>query len=581
MAYGEPVLFSSRRRAEFVTDVPMIGRGTRDVCRADVLKPQPFIDGDRERMLVDGGVYVNNPSILGYLLGGRAAAAEGRPLLLVSLGAGTRPPRAPLTPVQMNDSFSTAQALMSAVASGGGAMGDALLSGVADGDAFRYWRVQTTVGTCSFTMDDSTPENVACLGARARELVEGAGCRARGDRVRGRRASRVTRQSSSRPRGEAAIVGRVPQRIPGKLDLPQVYNDTFRGWPVKPQSRQHPIRGSFLDPRPDPDKGAIYHDGVDVSVRDDRPERGRAAEAHAPGLRDRGRPCVTSRRRKGQRGFVHAGHFGYGHIDPVVSTGETVFPGQHIGWTCEGDWHVHLSEFVFTTGPNISVNPLRPGGKVHPYVDTAPPDIHEIRFYTVVYPDWERRPTTSVALLPQAGQAHPRGSLFGRVDVRVRVSDPQSFIGWFKDHPELAAPHHPFRLAVAIVDVARGRIVRRREAFQAEQVLDQAAGAISRREPTRTCPRRAASSGTSRSAATASTGFGCSRTVGHGATRRREVRGARAGMGRRRQRVPLDRPGDDRERCVAIRRRARARASARRRAAAGRGSSRPCGSSGP
>jgi len=46
-----------------------------------------------------------------------------------------------------------------------------VLSGLADGDAFRYWRVQTTVGTCSFTMDDSTPENVACLGARARELV--------------------------------------------------------------------------------------------------------------------------------------------------------------------------------------------------------------------------------------------------------------------------------------------------------------------------------------------------------------------------------------------------------------------------
>ena len=120
---------------------------------------------------MDGGVYANNPSILGYLLGGQAAATDERPLLLVSLGTGTRPPRGPLTSVQMNDSFSTAGALMSAVATGGGRMGDALLAGLADGDAFRYWRVQTTVGTCSFTMDDSTPENVACLGARARELV--------------------------------------------------------------------------------------------------------------------------------------------------------------------------------------------------------------------------------------------------------------------------------------------------------------------------------------------------------------------------------------------------------------------------
>jgi len=62
--------------------------------------------------------------------------------------------------------------------------------------------------------------------------------------------------------------------------------------------------------------------------------------------------------------------------------------------------------------------------------------------------------------------------LFGRVDVRVRVSDPQSFIGWFQEVPWLAAPHHPFRLAVTIVDLVTSRIVRRREVFRAEQLLD-------------------------------------------------------------------------------------------------------------
>jgi predicted acylesterase/phospholipase RssA len=171
MAYGEPVLFSSRPRDDFVTDVPMTVAARATSAGPTFFKPQPLSDGERQRMLVDGGVYVNNPSLLGYLLGGQAAKAAERPLLLVSLGTGRRPPRGPLTPVEMNDSFSTAAALMSAVASGGGAMGDALLSGLADGDAFRYWRVQTTIGTCSFTMDDSSPENVACLGARARELV--------------------------------------------------------------------------------------------------------------------------------------------------------------------------------------------------------------------------------------------------------------------------------------------------------------------------------------------------------------------------------------------------------------------------
>ena len=262
--------------------------------------------------------------------------------------------------------------------------------------------------------------------------------------------------------------------IPGKLDIAQVYNDSWRGWPVKPLHRQHPIRGSFLDPRPDPDLGAIYHDGVDVAVRDDRPEQGApAARTHRVHAIEGGPVFLATP--GGARGFARIGHFGYGHIDPVVQTGETVAPGQHIGWTCKGDWHVHLSEFVFTAGQPIVVNPLRPGGKVQPYVDEARPEIRELRFYAPAAPAWSRRPTTSVARLPQAGTRLARDRLAGRVDVRVRVSDPQSFIGWFEELPWLAAPHHPFRLDVRIFDLAANRMVRRREAFRAEQVLDQPA----------------------------------------------------------------------------------------------------------
>ena len=267
----------------------------------------------------------------------------------------------------------------------------------------------------------------------------------------------------------------MPQRIPGKLDLTQGYNDSWRGWPVRPHDRQHPIRGSFLDPRPDPELGAIYHDGIDVAVRDDRPERGAPAGRSHRVYAIEGGP-VSFATPRGGRGFARIGHFGYGHIDPLVQTGETIAPGQHIGWTFRGDWHVHLSEFIFTSGPPVVVNPLRPGGKVRPYVDSAAPEIREVRFYAPASPAWARRPTTSVARLPQAGSRIPRDRLFGRVDVRVRVSDPQSFIGWFQELPWLAAPHHPFRLAVSIVDMATGKIVRRREAFRSEQVLDLAAG---------------------------------------------------------------------------------------------------------
>src|SRR6187551_3283230 len=237
----------------------------------------------------------------------------------------------------------------------------------------------------------------------------------------------------------------VPQRIPGKLDVAQVYNDSWRGWPVRPHDRQHPIRGSFLDPRPDPELGGTYHDGVDVAVRDDQPERGAPTGRTHRVYAIEGGPVFLATPR-GARGHARVGHFGYGHIDPLVQTGETVVPGQHIGWTCKGDWHVHLSEFVFASGTPLRVNPLRPGGKL--------------------------RPATSLARLPPAGMRLPRERLIGLVDVRVRVSDPQSFIGWFRDLPWLAAPHHPFRLAATITDLTTGLTVRRREAFRAEQLLD-------------------------------------------------------------------------------------------------------------
>jgi predicted acylesterase/phospholipase RssA len=173
LAYGEPLLFSSRPRAGFVSDVSMLVAARATSAGPTFFKPQLLRDGDRERVLVDGGVYVNNPAVLGYLLGGEVAAREARPLVLVSLGTGRRPSRSPLTAAeaQLGDSFGTARTLMEAVATGSGSMGDALLADLADGERFRYWRLQTTVGSCSFTMDDSTPENVACLGERGRELV--------------------------------------------------------------------------------------------------------------------------------------------------------------------------------------------------------------------------------------------------------------------------------------------------------------------------------------------------------------------------------------------------------------------------
>jgi hypothetical protein len=214
---------------------------------------------------------------------------------------------------------------------------------------------------------------------------------------------------------------------------------------------------------------------VDVAVRDDRPERGApAGRTHRVYAIESGRVLEATPR--GTRGFARIGHFGYGHIDALVEAGQLVQAGELIGWTWQGTWHVHLSEFVFTPdGGRLVVNPLRRDGKLHPYVDRQKPVVDEIRFYTPATPRWGRRPA-NVARLPQAGTRLDRRRLAGRVDVRVRVSDPQSFIGWFRELPHLAAPHHPFRLAVTVVHLASGRVVVRKELFRAEQLLELPAG---------------------------------------------------------------------------------------------------------
>lgn len=266
-----------------------------------------------------------------------------------------------------------------------------------------------------------------------------------------------------------------PPRIPGRLQAFQTYNDSFTGWPVIPIKKQHPVRGSFLDPRPDRRRGAIYHEGVDVAVRDDRPDpRAPRGRTHRVLAIEGGR--VHGATGRGVRGFARIGHFGYGHIEAVVEPGDIVRPTQLIGWTWEGTWHVHLSEFVFTGGGRrLIVNPLRRGGKLRPYVDRAKPVVHEIRFYSPAAPRWARR-TSNVARLPQAGRRLNAQRLSGRVDIRVRASDPQSFIGWFRQLPHLASPHHPFRMAITIVRVATRRIVHRRDVFWSEQLLDMPAG---------------------------------------------------------------------------------------------------------
>ena len=131
---------------------------------------------------------------------------------------------------------------------------------------------------------------------------------------------------------------------------------------------------------------------------------------------------------------------------------------------------------LFVPGRGRFDQPAAPRRKAAPVRRPRPPAIREIRYAALATPRWTRRPRTTVAKLPQAGRRLNKAALTGKVDVRVRVHDPQSYIGWFSDLPHLAAPHHP--VPAVGDDREPGREPRRAAArgVRAEQMLDQPAG---------------------------------------------------------------------------------------------------------
>ena len=253
------------------------------------------------------------------------------------------------------------------------------------------------------------------------------------------------------------------------------YADDYRGWPVAPRTKQHPIRGSFLDPRPGGvDGGDGYHPGVDVAVRDDRPARGTPpGRPHRVYAVEGGRVWKVWRQPPpGKEGLVRLGHFGYGHIEPTVVEGQHVEPGEMIGWTTEGEWHVHLSEWFFPGGDRermVAVNPLSRDGKLAPYVDTAPPVIHDIAFFTPASPAW-RKPQ-GVAFFPRGG-APTRPQSAGRRRRRPRSHRGSPVVRRVvSDFPVLETSHHPTRVHLAIVRASDGKVIVDRDVFKAEVTL--------------------------------------------------------------------------------------------------------------
>ena len=143
-------------------------------------------------------------------------------------------------------------------------------------------------------------------------------------------------------------------------------------WPVKPFTKQHPIRGYFGDPRtvfhgPQTTKTLMagdgtfsFHQGVDISAPDGSPVYPVASGT------------VTSWHEN--RVTVDSGHgraFQYWHIVPTVRRGQHVVAGRTVlGHIQERREHVHLTHVE----NGRVVNPLAPG-RLTPYRDRTAPQV--------------------------------------------------------------------------------------------------------------------------------------------------------------------------------------------------------------
>jgi hypothetical protein len=276
-------------------------------------------------------------------------------------------------------------------------------------------------------------------------------------------------RSGFAPTPTTPVYGGVPGALPARFRY--VYDSAWRGWPVSPLHAQHPVRGSFLDPRGVDDTGLSgYHFGIDVSIDDRRPEVGAP-----PGLsrrvyalesghvsvprRDRSRPCAARR--------LEVGHFAYWHVSATVAARAYVRAGQQIGWSCLGTWHVHVSEWQHFGGRRVWVNPLHGGGRIAPYVDTAPPTVNALEFFAPPARPWA--PTTTLAQPDSALRLAP-SRLHGQVELRANIGDPQSFLGFLGGNPAWPTVFTPYRVSVTIHSLATGRTIMHRTSFQADQL---------------------------------------------------------------------------------------------------------------
>jgi len=177
MSGRQPVLFrSSEARADSRTDAYF-----RDVGRATSAAPTFFpphvLPGDDHRVLVDGGMIANNPSLVALLEAFRMARPDEL-IVVLSLGTGS-PERLATNAPSVEDLKSRAWPLvgvdlMQILFDGDSQLADQLLTGLSHSlpERINTLRLQANLGAVSPAMDDASSEHIRELTEIGMKLVK-------------------------------------------------------------------------------------------------------------------------------------------------------------------------------------------------------------------------------------------------------------------------------------------------------------------------------------------------------------------------------------------------------------------------
>lgn len=237
-------------------------------------------------------------------------------------------------------------------------------------------------------------------------------------------------------------------------------------WPVDVHGAPT-IRGGFGDMR-----GVGYHYGVDIGVDDAHPALGAphgmsqrvyAVRAGYANYTGRPRSCIHRR--------IRIGAILYLHVSPTVPVGRQIAVGDSIGWTCRGNWHVHISQAAHPHSHDGEwLNPLGPGGIFARYRDHLPPSVGPIAIVrpsiarVVVAPAY---PLSATARYATVVAEVASDAVSGTIDVVARMASarPPGRLG--RRDPWMLTRGLPYRARIVIRD-ARRHVVYRNVPFVAD-----------------------------------------------------------------------------------------------------------------